>query len=95
MNGFYEEDEDCCHGCGVRMDVIGPPGPTHRLTCPVAIEERAKSAVSQERNRRMLSWFQGRLACGCVVSGESILDICLKPSCVLLQEEGSRRWTQP
>lgn len=37
MTGFGPpDDDDCCSGCGVRMDVIGPPGPIHRQGCPDA-----------------------------------------------------------
>lgn len=80
-----DTDEDCCSYCGISMDVIGPPGPRHRTSCPVTIEERMNSAKERENNRRLLSWFQGRLACGCVVFGEDILEICLTPSCVILR----------
>ena len=34
MTGFGPPDDDeVCSGCGIRMDVIGPPGPIHRALC--------------------------------------------------------------
>jgi hypothetical protein len=35
MFGDYDDDDgECCVGCGIRMDVIGPPGPQHLDDCP-------------------------------------------------------------
>lgn len=32
----YDPDPSTCSGCGVEMEVIGPPGPRHRDGCPFA-----------------------------------------------------------
>jgi hypothetical protein len=34
MRNWDADDDGTCPGCGVYMEVIGPPGPRHKEDCP-------------------------------------------------------------
>jgi hypothetical protein len=33
-NFEYDPDGQFCPGCGINLEVIGPPGPIHKAGCP-------------------------------------------------------------
>ena len=39
-------DSSCCIHCGVYMEVIGPPGPTHAPGCPEASVPDTSPAIT-------------------------------------------------
>lgn len=74
-------DDSSCSGCGVEMEVIGPPGPRHAAGCP--------SAPAPEPPPKWLG--HGTLKCGCVVDGFNIMDPCFTKQCVLVRWGGFAR----
>jgi hypothetical protein len=50
--GPPDDDDDVC-SCGVRMDVIGPPGPRHAPGCPH--EDKPRPPLSAQEKRELMS----------------------------------------
>ena len=89
MYGLTEiEDEDCCSYCGVCMEGShGPPGPRHKDSCPVRIEERLKWEESSRREAAFDAHYGHRKwPCGCVTTARGVEEGCFTSTCTLLKE---------
>lgn len=84
----YDRDsESCCPGCGVYMEVIGPPGPRHSYDCPETQREREQAARNAAREEAFWQKYPvTRWPCGCVASAQGVESPCFKPNCRLLSK---------
>lgn len=79
---FNDYDDDTCSDCGIRLDVISPPGPQHLKTCHIKIKEDKEAKKQDLANKAFIKKNRGKHPCGCAVDDTGLSDICLSKNCV-------------
>lgn len=51
MPNWTDDDDGTCPGCGVYMEVIGPPGPRHSDVCPYGGSRAVESTPERQLHR--------------------------------------------